>query len=222
MQTLRGLLLDLDGTFLDSNDAHALAWVDAFEEAGVKVELEKVRRRIGMGGDKLIYEVAGMKEESPEGERIGALRASIFAKTYLPELRPFAGGRELLERALERGLKLVVATSATGGELEKLLRAANIDDLIQNAATSSDAERSKPDPDIIDAAIQKSGLRAGELLMIGDTPYDVTAAKRAGVDTVAVKSGGWGEADLDGAVAIYADVGALHRAYDDSPLARHL
>ena len=220
MQTLRGLLLDLDGTFLDSNDAHALSWVDAFEEAGVKVELEKVRKLIGMGGDKLIYEVAGMRDDTPEGEAISARRAIIFAKTYLPDLRPFPGGRALLQRALERGLKLVVATSATGGELEKLLRAAQIDDLIEKAATSSDAKRSKPDPDIIDAAIVKSGLRAGELLMIGDTPYDVTAAKRAGVDTVAVQSGGWGEADLGGALAVYPDVGALHRAYDDSPLAR--
>ncbi|RYZ67767.1 MAG: HAD family hydrolase [Proteobacteria bacterium] len=220
MQTLRGLLLDLDGTFLDSNDAHALSWVDAFEEAAVKVELEKVRKLIGMGGDKLIYEAAGMKDDTPEGEAISARRAVIFAKTYLPELRPFAGGRELLQRARERGLKLVVATSATGGELEKLLRAAKIDDLIQEAATSSDAERSKPDPDIIEAAIRRSGLRAGELLMIGDTPYDVTAAKRAGVDTVAVQSGGWSEDDLGDALAVYRDVGALHRAYDDSPLAR--
>lgn len=219
MQTLRGLLLDLDGTFLDSNDAHALSWVDAFEASGIQVPFEKVRKLIGMGGDKLLREAAGLEESSNEGQEISARRASLFVKQYLPSLRPFPGGRDLLQRALERGLRLVVATSATGGELEKLLRQAQIEDLIDKAATSSDAERSKPDPDIVEAAILRSGLRAGELLMIGDTPYDVAAAKRAGVDTVAVCSGGWKEQELRGAVAVYEDVRALHRDFDHSPLA---
>lgn len=219
MQKLRGLLLDLDGTFLDSNDAHAMAWIDALAEAGIEVPFEKIRAMIGMGGDKVIEKVAGLKDGSPEAERIGTRRAAIFSSQYLPELRPFPGGRELLVRALREDLKLVVATSATGPELDKLLRAAGIDDLIQAAATSSDAKNSKPDPDIIEAAIEKSGLRAGELLMIGDTPYDVTAAKRAGVGTIAVCSGGWDEASLADAVAVYPDVKALHRDYDASPLA---
>ena len=219
MQTLRGLLLDLDGTFLDSNDAHAMSWVDAFAEANLELDVEKVRRRIGMGGDKLMEDLVGMKDDSPEGEKISARRAVIFKDRYLEQLRPFRGGRELLERALSEGLKLVMATSATGPELESLLRAAQIEDLIKEAATSSDAKNSKPDPDIILAAIAKSGFRPGELLMLGDTPYDVIAAKKAGVGTIAVRSGGWNDEELAGAIAIYDHVHALYKGYDESLLA---
>ncbi len=221
MQQLRGLLLDLDGTFLDSNDAHAMAWVEAIQEGGIKVPFERVRKMIGMGGDKLMHEAAGVDQDTENGQQISARRAAIFASKFLPELRPFPGGRELLLRALRSELKLVVATSATGSELDSLLRAAVIDDLIDSAATSSDAENSKPDPDIIHAAIAQSGLRPGQLLMIGDTPYDVTAAKRAGVSTIALRSGGWDDASLRGAIAVYADVKELHRGYDSSPLSRN-
>ena len=220
MQPLRGLLLDLDGTFLDSNDAHALAWVDAFAELSIEVDQAKVRALIGKGGDKLIHEVSGLEDDSPDGQKVTARRKVIFREQYLPQLRPFPAGRDLLQRALADSLKLVVATSATGGELEGLLRACGIDDLIKEAATSSDAEHSKPDPDIVHAAIARSGLRPGELLMLGDTPYDVLAAKRAGVGTIAVRSGGWGDAELQDAVAIYDDVRALYRDYDASPLTR--
>lgn len=220
MQPLRGLLLDIDGTLLDSNDAHAMSWIDAFAEIGIPLEHERIRRMIGMGGDKLVWEAARMRDDSDEGKQLTKRRAAIFASTYLPQLRPFPGGRALLQRARAEGLRLTVATSASGSELDDLLRQAEIDDLIERAATASDAERSKPDPDIVEAAIARSGHRPGELLLLGDTPYDILAARRAGVDTVAVRSGGWSDDELAQSIAIYSDTKELVDSYDDSPLAR--
>lgn len=199
----KGVLLDIDGTLLDSNDAHAMAWVDALEEHGLKVPFEKIRPLIGKGGDKLLAEVAKIDDESKEGQAIAKRRRAIFASRYLPTLVPFAGARALLERIRELGLRCVVATSASGEEVDSLLLKADVKDLIDEQATSSDASESKPDPDILHAAMSRAHLAARELVMIGDTPYDIEAARKAGVRTIAFRSGGWKDEDLQGAVEIY-------------------
>ena len=217
---IRGVILDVDGTLVDSNDAHARAWVEALAEEGIRVEFERVRPLIGMGGDKLLPEISGIEEESPEGKRISERRGEVFKEKYLPSIKPCRGSRELLKRMKGDGLKLVVASSAKEDELDPLLEIAGASGLIEEKTSSDDAENSKPDPDIIQAALDGSGLSPEEAVMLGDTPYDIEAAKKAGVDTVALRCGGWKDEDLAGAIAIYDDPADLLAHYDRSPLKR--
>jgi HAD superfamily hydrolase (TIGR01509 family) len=197
------VLFDIDGTLVDSNDAHARAWVEAFAEAGIQVDFAHVRRCIGMGGDKLMPEVSGIREDSSRGESISRRRGEIFRERHLPHLQPFRDARELVAACKARGATCVAASSASKEDLRALLEIVGADSLLDAATSSDDAEESKPDPDIVQAALKKAGVRAGEALMIGDTPYDLEAAARAGVAVVAVRCGGWGDEDLRGAKAIY-------------------
>jgi HAD superfamily hydrolase (TIGR01509 family) len=220
MKPIRGVLLDVDGTLVDSNDAHARAWVEAFAEHGVQVAYGEVRKCIGMGGDKLMPKVSGIREDSPQGEKISKRRREIFKTRYLPSLRPCPGAEPLLKHMKEQGLRLVVATSAKADELHGLLRVCGADRVIDEKTSSDDADESKPDPDILHAALKEIGLPADEVVMLGDTPYDVEAARRAGVGVIAVRCGGWGDADLAGALAVYDNPADLLARYDPSPLAR--
>jgi HAD superfamily hydrolase (TIGR01509 family) len=214
------ILLDIDGTLVDSNDAHAHAWVAAFAEAGITVDFARVRRCIGMGGDKLMPEVSGMQEESPQGHRISKRRGEIFTSEWLPTLRPFRDVERLAAALKSRGFRLVAASSAKKKELRALLQIAGVDTMLDGATSSDDAEESKPDPDIIEAALTQADATPGEAVMIGDTPYDVAAAARAGVATIAFRCGGWGDKDLTGAIAIYDGAWDLLAALDASPIAR--
>ena len=213
---LKGVIFDVDGTLVDSNDAHAQSWVDTFREAGYDVPFEKVRPLIGMGGDKLLPKTIGVSPDSDEGKKLGERRGKIFRSKYLPHLRPLPGARELVLRVKRDGLKAIVATSAKDDELKSLLKAANVDDLMEEKATASDAKRSKPDPDIVQAAIGESGIPKNNLVMIGDTPYDVEAASRAGVRTIGFLSGGWTREELKGAAEIYDNPADLLAHYDTS------
>ena len=216
----RGVILDVDGTLIDSNDAHARSWVDTFGEFGYDIPFESVRPLIGMGGDKLLPTAVGVEKDSDEGERLSKRRGEIFRERYLGTLRPFAGARALLERLRDDGRTLVVATSAQREELRALLQQAGLADLMDEKTSSSDAAHSKPDPDIVEAAVKRSGVSAAECVMLGDTPYDVAAARRAGVRTIALRCGGWWEDDdLAGAVEIFDDPAALLAAYPGSALA---
>jgi HAD superfamily hydrolase (TIGR01509 family) len=216
MNKVRGVILDVDGTLVDSNDAHANAWVEAMAEAGIEVAFSKVRRLIGMGGDKLLPSSCGIEEESPEAKKIGDRRQHIFTTRYLPELRPFIMAKQLLQRMRRDGLKLVVASSAKRDELIPLLRICGADELVEGQ-TSADAEGSKPDPDIVQAALGQLGLPAAEVLMLADTPFDIGSAHKAGVRIVALRCGGWGDANLANAVAVYEDPADLLANYDSSP-----
>jgi HAD superfamily hydrolase (TIGR01509 family) len=219
---LRAVLVDVDGTLIDSNDAHARAWVEAFGEFGRTAEFGRVRALIGKGGDKIMPEVIGVDSESPDGKRIGDRRSELFRERYLPELKPLPGARALIERMRSEGLRLVVATSAKKDEMEALLEIGGVSDLLTERTSSDDAEDSKPDRDIVAAALGRAGVASHEALMLGDTPYDVEAARRAGVETVALRSGGWDDAALAGAVAIYADPRELLDLYSGSPFARQI
>jgi phosphoglycolate phosphatase-like HAD superfamily hydrolase len=219
-RALHTVLLDIDGTLLDSNDAHARAWVDAFAAHGYVVPFEAVRPLIGMGGDKLIPKLTGLHPESPEAKRLGETRSEIFLDRELPTLRPTLGARELLEHMRLRGLELVVATSAKADEVQALLRQAGVADLIEAASSADDAERSKPDPDIVRAALSAVRRPASHSLMLGDTPYDVEAATRARVPIIALRCGGWADAALEGATEIYDDPGDLLAHYEESALGR--
>jgi HAD superfamily hydrolase (TIGR01509 family) len=214
----RGVILDIDGTLLDSNDAHAQSWVQTFGEFGYTVTFEAVRPLIGMGGDKLLPKLTGVEADSELGEQMSARRRKHFLELYLPKLQPFPAVRELLQTLSGRGLSLVVATSAGGEEVKPLLRQAGIADLIDEKTSSSDAEESKPAPDIVEAAIERSGHEPSELIMLGDTPYDVEAAERAGIDIIALRCGGWPDSKLTGARAIYDDPADLLAHLAESPI----
>jgi len=185
---VRGVILDVDGTLVDSNDAHARAWAEALQEAGFDVPFERVRPLIGMGGDKLLPEVTGLPEEDPRAKRAGERRGEIFKARCLPSLRPFPRTRELGLRMRQAGLKLAVASSAEPEELKALLRLAGVDDLVVGASSADDAGASKPDPDVVHAALGRLALEPAHAVMIGDTPYDVEAAARAGVRAIAFRS----------------------------------
>jgi phosphoglycolate phosphatase-like HAD superfamily hydrolase len=218
--TLRGVLFDVDGTLVDSNVAHAQAWHDTFAEAGLDGgDVERIRRLIGMGSDKLLPTAIGVDKQSPQGEQLAKRRSELFKQRYLPRVRGFAGAHELVETLARRKLTLGVATSAQPDELRDLLRIVNAEGLADRAASSDDVKSSKPDPDVVDAALQRIGLPASDVVLIGDTPYDVEASLRAGIRVVAVRCGGWNDDELRGAAAVYQDPADLLAHLDESPLA---
>jgi phosphoglycolate phosphatase-like HAD superfamily hydrolase len=214
------VLLDVDGTLVDSNDAHARAWLDAFAAHGITVAFEPVRRSIGMGGDKLMPAVSGIEEDSPLGRAIATDRARVFKRRYLPDLRPFADVRPLVERFVADGFVVAVASSAKQDELQPLLEIAGVADLVPRRTSSDDAEESKPDPDIVQAALTQCGCPPSRAVMLGDTPYDVEAAARAEVAIVGVECGGWRRDDLRGAVEVYGAPAQLLARYEESVFAR--
>jgi HAD superfamily hydrolase (TIGR01509 family) len=216
---LRGALLDIDGTVVNSNDAHAACWAEVFAELGYDIRFEHVRPLVGMGGDKLLPILTGLDHESPKAKRLAARKKEVFEQKYLPQLRPTRGARQLLEHMRAEGLKLVIATSAGDDEMRALVERAGVADLIDDATSSGDVESSKPDPDVVGAALQKGRVGPEEAVMIGDTPYDIAAAAKAGVPTIALRCGGWwDDLALGGAVAIYDDPADLLKQYDESPL----
>jgi HAD superfamily hydrolase (TIGR01509 family) len=217
MGDIRAVLLDVDGTLVDSNDAHARAWEQALAHHGHNIPFERLRSLIGKGGDKLLAEAAGVDQRSPHGRAIDTLRTQLFRRGYLPRLRPTPGARELVLRLRQAGLRLVVATSAKAAELQGLLDVCGARELVHAHTSSDDAERSKPDPDIVQAALQQASVPAGAALMLGDTPYDIEAARRCGVSTVALRCGGWDDAALAGAAAIYDDPAELLKRFEESP-----
>ncbi len=219
MDDIKAVLLDIDGTLIDSNDAHAEAWVDVLSNFGYAPRFSEIRRLIGKGGDKLLPEVTKIESTTTLGKLISEQRTERFLKRYAPRLKPFPHARELLERLRNDGRRLVTATSANSDELAVLLRVAGIEDLIFQRTSSSDAKESKPDPDIVEAALDRAECSAERAIFLGDTPYDVEAALKANVRVVAVRSGGWTDAELKGAVAVYDDVADLLQRYDSSPFA---
>ena len=216
---LRGVIFDIDGTLVDSNEAHARSWVDALHEAGYDVPFDVLRPMIGMGGDKVLPAAVGIEIDSDIGKKLAEHRWEIFQRDYLLGLRPTRGARSLVQRMKDDGLDLIVASSASGNELGALMEAAEVADLFEKTTSSSDAEESKPDPDIVQAAVRKSGLKPEELMMLGDTPYDMEAAIGAHVKLVGLLCGGWTAAELSGATAIYLDPADVLMWYDASPFA---
>jgi HAD superfamily hydrolase (TIGR01509 family) len=215
---LQGVLFDIDGTLVDSNEAHARSWVDTLHEIDYDVPFDVLWPMVGMGGDKLLPSATGIESDSDLGKALSRRRWEIFLRDYLPHLEPTRGARELVQRMKDDGLALIVATSASSNELGPLMEAANVADLIESRTSSSDAKDSKPDPDIVQAAVRKSGLEPDKLIMLGDTPYDVQASIGANVKLVGLLCGGWTMLELSGATAIYDDPADLLRWYDSSPL----
>ncbi|MET0795408.1 MAG: HAD family hydrolase [Polyangiaceae bacterium] len=216
MKSLKAVLLDVDGTLVDSNDAHAQAWQTVFERNGFPATFERVRELIGKGGDKLVPEVTRLAVDSADGLRMARERSALFKHLYLPHLRAFPRADALLQRLSAAGLELIVASSASAEELEPLLELCGASRFVSHKTSSNNAAHSKPDPDIVLVALAKAGCAPSEAVMLGDTPYDVDAATRAGVRAVALRSGGHPDAALARAIAIYDDVADLLAHFDSS------
>lgn len=201
---IKGFLLDIDGTLLDSNLAHAKAWEHALKHFGYDVIHGEVLTLIGMGGDRVLPAlVPELDSEKGKGKEISTYRKNYLLKEVVPMLKPTKGARELINELKKRKMKLVVATSASGSEFKELLKKANVDDLLDKFTTSSDVNQSKPAPDIITVALKKIELLPVEVLMLGDTPYDIAAATKNGIKTIALRSGGFSDEQLKGAIAIF-------------------
>jgi HAD superfamily hydrolase (TIGR01509 family) len=220
MGSIRAVIFDVDGTLVDSNDQHARAWVEALAEYGYKVPLDQVRPLIGMGGDKVLPILTGLAADEPKARKIGERRDAIFTDRYLPQVRPLPGARDLLLRLKADGLKLAVASSSEKELLKRLLNIVGAPDVFEKTASGDDAEDSKPDPDIVHAALKGLRQPPDVVAMIGDTPYDVEAALRAKVKPIALRSGGWNDEDLGGAVEIYDGPQDVLENLDESVLFR--
>ena len=212
------VILDMDGTLIDSNPAHVHAWVDALREHGHEVDEKDIWPLVGMGGDNLLPAAVGIDKESPEGKKISERRSEIFKTRYVSGIRPFPGVRPLLERIRKDGLRLVIATSSPEDELEKALEIAGVGDLLEHSTSASDAGKSKPDPDVVRAALEQLDLPTGKVVMLGDTPYDIQAAGKVGIGVIAFRCGGFHDEDLKDALAIYDGPWHLLERYDSSPL----
>jgi HAD superfamily hydrolase (TIGR01509 family) len=214
----RAVILDMDGTLIDSNAAHVKAWVDVLREFGHEVSEQEIWPYIGMGGDNLLPAAVKISKESEEGKKISERRGEIFKSRYLPHLKPFPEVRSLLERMKQDNLTLVIATSSPEDEVSKAIEIVGIKDLLEDATSASDAGKSKPDPDVVQAALDRLKMSAGEVVMLGDTPYDIQAAGKVGIQVIAFRCGGFKDEDLKGALAIYDGAADLLAGYDESPL----
>jgi HAD superfamily hydrolase (TIGR01509 family) len=182
-----------------------------------------VRPLLGMGGDKLLPTVVpGLSEQEGMGQRIAQRRREVFLSTYVQTLRPAPGSRDLVRHLADMGLRLVVASSAKREELAALLQAAQVADLLTETTTSDDADDSKPAPDIVQVALRKLGMPPTDAVMLGDTPYDIESAGKAGVRTIAFRCGGSDDTRLRGACAIFDDPADLLAHYVSSPLGEGL
>jgi HAD superfamily hydrolase (TIGR01509 family) len=212
------VLFDVDGTLVDTNYFHAVAWFRAFRQVGAQVAMADVHRHIGMGGERLVNALMPERDAAVD-HALHSGHAEHYA-SYFGIMQPFPQARELLRELAGRGAKVVLATSANPRELAALRAALDVEDALATVTSSADAASSKPDPDILQAALQQSGVDASRSIMVGDTVWDVEAAARAGLPCIGVLTGGICGSELTaaGAVAIYDDVAALLAGLAASPI----
>jgi HAD superfamily hydrolase (TIGR01549 family) len=212
------VLLDIDGTLVDSNFLHVHAWIQAFADAGHPVDAWRVHRRIGMGSGRLLAELLG-DDADRLGDDVKERHTARYAELS-DRLRAFDGARELVRELAGRGARVVLSTSAAPEEVERLRAVLDVDDAVQLTG-AADVDEAKPEPDLVHAALELAGVGADRAVFVGDSVWDVQAATRAGVVCVGVLSGGTSEAELReaGAVAVAEDAAALLRDLDDTPLA---
>jgi HAD superfamily hydrolase (TIGR01509 family) len=213
----RVAVLDVDGTLVDTNYHHALAWYRAFRRHGIVLPVWRLHRHVGMGGDKYVAAVAGDDVEERLGDRLRDDWESLFNE-LLDEIEPLDGARGLIRDLKESGHTVVLASSAIADHVEAFLDKLEAHDLADAWTTKDDVESSKPDPDLVEAALAKAKSR--DAVMVGDTPWDVEAAHRAGIETICVVTGGYSEAELReaGAIAVYESIVELRSRLDETPL----
>ena len=204
------VILDIDGTLVDTNYHHALAWYRAFRQQGVVVPVWRIHRAIGMGGDQLVAALAGDEIEAEKGDAIREAEKPLYT-AMIEEVEPFEGARELIGELGERGHELILASSAKADEVDHYLDLLDARDRVAGWTSSADVDETKPEPDLVEAALAKT--ESGEAVMVGDSVWDVAAAARAGLGTIAVMSGGYAEHELEGAGAaeVFESIEGLRR-----------
>jgi HAD superfamily hydrolase (TIGR01509 family) len=188
------VILDVDGTLVDTNYQHALAWHRALRARGHTVQMWKIHRYIGMGGDQIVSALVGQEVEEREGEEIRAAEGNAYGE-LIGEVEPMAGARGLIEDLREDGSRVILASSAKEEEVDHYLDLLDARDLVDGWTTAADVERTKPHPDLIRAALEKAGGERAAVL-VGDSTWDVKAAEAAGIPTLAVLTGGFSEDEL--------------------------
>lgn len=218
---ITAVLFDIDGTLVDSNDHHVIAWEEAFAGIGARFDRQTIHDQIGKGTDMLVPTLLPDLDEEAQA-RLGEAHGEVFKARFLNEMKPFPGAHDLLRRAQAAGLQVVLASSASEEELDHYLGLLDARELVAETTSADDVENTKPAPDIFATALTKIGSPPPrEVIVVGDTPYDLEAAAKCGIAAIAVRSGGFADDALTraGAVAIYDNVAALLRDYDRSPLA---
>jgi HAD superfamily hydrolase (TIGR01509 family) len=215
-----GVLFDVDGTLVDTTYLHAVTWWEAFCEVGSDVPMAAIHRCVGMGADTLLDQLLGAERDRSADDGLRHGHEARY-KEYWARLRPLPGAPDLLRACAARGLRIALATSADPAELGALRSAIGADDVIAAATSAGDAERSKPEPDIVEAALAELGLSASEVVFVGDSVWDVAACARLDIPCVGLTCGGTSRGELAGAgaVAIYADPADLLAGLDGSPIA---
>ena len=217
--TAQVAILDVDGTLVDSNYQHALAWYRTFCDAGILLPVWRIHRHIGMGGDQLVPALAGEDVEDERGDELREAWRTHF-EPLREEIRPLPGAHGLLAELRRRGFEVVLASSAPQQDLDHYLGLLDAGGLVDDATTSSDVEQTKPAPDLVAVALEKA--RGGDAVMVGDSVWDVHAAGRIDVPTIGLLTGGYAAAELReaGAVAVFEDPAALCSGLDETPLLR--
>ncbi len=214
-------IVDVDGTLVDSNYQHTMAFHRAFRQQEVRVPVWLIQRHIGMGSDHLVKAVAGEDVDAEKGDDIRTAHGILYMDV-IGDVPPLAGARAFLEALKERGLTVVLASSAKAHELDRYLDLLDLRDLVDDWTTSADVEATKPKPDLILAALEKAREKGGdgEAVMVGDSTWDCVAAKAAGVETIGLRSGGFSEAELRdaGASMVFENVVELRERLDETPL----
>jgi len=210
-------ILDIDGTLVDTNYHHAIAWYRAFRQHDLVLPVWRIHRHLGMGGDQLVGALAGDEVEQEKGDDIRTAEKALYL-ALIEEVEPMDGARELISDLKDAGHTVVLASSAKEDEVDHYLDLLDARELADDWTTSADVETTKPAPDLVEAAREKAG--GGEAVMVGDTPWDVKAAARAGVETIAVLTGGFAEAELTeaGACAVFESIDELRRHLGETPL----
>jgi len=210
-------ILDIDGTLVDTNYQHAIAWFLAFKQHDVFLPLWRIHRHIGMGGDQLVEALAGKDVDEEKGDDIRSAEKALYLAS-IESVEPFEGARELICDLRDGGRKVVLASSAKEQEVDHYLDLLDARELVDAWTTSSDVEETKPQPDLVNAALEKLGTR--DAVMVGDTPWDIKAAEAAGVPTIAVLTGGFGDDELEeaGAAVVFESIVELRERVGETPL----
>ena len=220
---ITSVIFDIDGTLVDSVDLHARAWQETFQHFGYEFPFDEIRHQIGKGSDKLVPHFISKQEVERIGEELDKFRGELWKTKYFDDVKPIPKVRDLFQRILADGKKIALASSAKGEDLKKYKKIPAIDDLVDKETSSDDVENSKPDPDIVHAASQKlHNPDPMQVVMIGDTPYDAEAARKAGVQVIGVLCGGFPKQELieSGAAQIFRDPAHILANYDESLLGK--
>jgi HAD superfamily hydrolase (TIGR01509 family) len=213
-------ILDIDGTLVDTNYHHTIAWFRALVRFDIVLPIWRIHRHIGMGGDQVVPELCGEQTEEEHGDEIREAEGEEYS-ALIGEVKTMKDARELISALKERGHTVVLASSAKEDEVDHYLDLLDARELADGWTSSADVEETKPQPDLVNAAVERIDGETSDAVMIGDTPWDVKAAEAAGVPTIAVMTGGFAEAELReaGAVAVYESVSDLCDQLDDTALA---